>query len=464
MRYSPVIITVTALLALLVVGAAGVALVQPARPLLADVSFSLARITPNADNADDVTAIRYTLNQTAKINITFLNKATGAAYAFRKDALRPADHYEVPFSGIVDGYLLPGETFGGTLETRLMPNGEYTWAVEAVTDAGVRATATGTLTVAGGSAKLPDLQTFEISPQRFTPNQDGYDDRVYINLYLAKQARLTVYLEGNGIGPLYIGERTEGRKPGEEGAHIFDYDGGLDNKLVPPPDGTYTIVAVAEDAEGQRVRRTGKVTLVDGGQPNAEIMAQSTGRTVTWSTLPYKDAYGSTAAAPGQKVDLPAGVQSTLSEISLPVSDVLIFRMTISNYGTTPLRTIGPWPGTVYDYSQTEAALTPETDAISGAWRIGIECERIGAVYPWRFALGTQAELTSVERENETLWYLMPGKQSVIWGAVRMTRLIKTRNPQKCYAALIHEDVDIPNLQNRVGEIDVKLKAPEQTP
>jgi hypothetical protein len=38
-----------------------------------------------------------------------------------------------------------------------------------------------------------------------------------------------------------------------------------------------------------------------------------------------------------------------------------------------------------------------------------------------------------------------------------MTRLIPTRNPQKCFAALIHEDVAIPPRQNRVGEIDVRL-------
>jgi hypothetical protein len=43
-----------------------------------------------------------------------------------------------------------------------------------------------------------------------------------------------------------------------------------------------------------------------------------------------------------------------------------------------------------------------------------------------------------------------------------MTRLIPTRNPQKCYAALIHEDVAIPPLQSGVGSIDVKLTTPGQ--
>jgi hypothetical protein len=96
-------------------------------------------------------------------------------------------------------------------------------------------------------------------------------------------------------------------------------------------------------------------------------------------------------------------------------------------------------------------------DAIDGAWRVGLQCERSESSYPWRWAFGTQEELTRVERDGETLWYLMPSQKATVWGAVRMTRLIPTRNPQKCFAALIHENVEIPAAQNRVGEIDVRL-------
>ena len=44
-----------------------------------------------------------------------------------------------------------------------------------------------------------------------------------------------------------------------------------------------------------------------------------------------------------------------------------------------------------------------------------------------------------------------------IWGAIRMTKLIKSRNPQECWAALIHEGVIIPPLQSHVGPIKVTL-------
>ena len=81
----------------------------------------------------------------------------------------------------------------------------------------------------------------------------------------------------------------------------------------------------------------------------------------------------------------------------------------------------------------------------------------IGAL-PWRWAIGSPDQLTKVDRDGETLWYLMPGKQATVWGAIHMTTLIPSRNPQECWAALIHEDVDIPLLQDHAGPIKVELQ------
>ncbi len=459
MRFSPILLTTAALIAALAVIVAGSALLAPNAPLLRQASFSLARLTPNADGIDDVTEIRYTLSRAARLSIT-LTHADGTRFIFREDELRPAGEYRVLFSGVVNGFTLPGEQFGGSVERRLMPDGEYTWEIRAVdAQTGAVMSQSGTLSLADGTAALPDIQTFEIAPEIFTPNQDGYDDRISINVYLAAPARLTVYLEGADGVRYYVAERFEGRLPEEGGARVFDYDGGVDNNITPPPDGEYRVVALAEDRVGQRVRREGRVIIRDSGLPNAEIVAQSSGRTVTWATLPYQEAYYTDAQTQGRRVDPPLGVQSAAAQITLPQGDLLLFRLTVLNYGSTPIRTIGPWQGTVYQYDQTEAAMTaPENrEAISGAWRVGVQCERSESSYPWRWALGTQEELTRVERDGEVLWYLQPNQQVTVWGAVRMTRLIPTRNPQKCFAALIHEDVAIPPRQNRVGEIDVRL-------
>jgi hypothetical protein len=461
MRISPFLTVGAALVALIVVSVIGLQLVQPNRPLLADVSLSPSKITPDANGADDITLVRYTLNRQAEVSITFTNKATGQEFRFRDNATRPADTYEVYFSGVVDGYTLPGETVEGDIVRRLVPNGDYTWTIKAVGQ-GETVSQTGDLIVADADSALPVMQSLDVTPRVFTPNQDGYDDRIKVNVYLTKKATLAVYLQGADGVKYDISEYIEGRKIGDPGAHLYDYDGGVDNNLTPPPDGSYTLVAEAQDLEGQLIRRTSEVTIKDGGLPNAEIVAQGTGRTVTWAQLPYEDAYLTTASVPGKKVEPPQAVQSTLASITLPQSDLLVFQLTVSNYGTTPIRTVGPWPGTVYQYDQTNAAMLTAQEQPTGAWRIGVECERSESSYPWRWAIGSQDSLTKVVRENETLWYLMPGQQATVWGAVRMTRLIPTRNPQKCYAALIHEDVAIPPLQSGVGSIDVKLTTPGQ--
>jgi hypothetical protein len=462
MRLSAVTTILFALFALIVLGAIGALITQPPRPLLGEASFSLTEITPNADGNNDATTIRYTLNRNAKVTIALTNTTTGERYVFRNAEARAANSYSVLFSGVVDGYVLLGEKPNamGEIETRLMPNGSYTWTIECVADDGETARSTGSLTIKDADSVLPILSDFSISPERFTPNRDGVDDRVYVNVFVEKEATLTVYLEGMDKRKYYVAERMEGRNPGERGAHLFDYEGGVDRKIPPPPDGTYTVVVVAEDREGQRVRRTGTVLLADGGLPNAEIVPQGTGGRVFYTAAPYKDSYYTDSKTTGESVARPEGVMSTMAKITMQEGDLVVFRLTVSNYGSTPIRTLGPWPGTVYQYDQVAPAMNSE--AVTGAWRVGLMCERSESSLPWRWAIGSPDELTKVERDNETFWYLMPGKSAVVWGAVRMNRLVKTRNPQECWASLIHEDVEIPPLQDHAGPIKVELTAKQQ--
>src|SRR5205807_4694722 len=105
---------------------------------------------------------------------------------------------------------------GDTIDARTVPNGDYTWTIDAVADDnGEKQSASGVLTVAEADTALPAITDFSISPQIFTPNQDGIDDRVNINLSLAKAATLTVYLEDKDQQHrYYVPEREEGRKPG----------------------------------------------------------------------------------------------------------------------------------------------------------------------------------------------------------------------------------------------------------
>src|SRR5258708_7808951 len=458
MRLPPLITALAALIALVIVVSVGARFIRPNRSLLADANLSLAKITPNGAGIDEATTISYAVSRNAKVTIAFTNVSSGQRFVFRNAEERAADTYQVLFSGVVNGYTMPGDPPGGDIEARNVPNGDYTWAIEAVADDnGEKQSASGILTVAEADMVLPAITDFSISPPVFTPNQDGINDRVNINLSLAKAAALTVYLEDKGQQHrYYVPEREEGRKPGEQGAHYFDYDGGVDNNVTPPPDGDYTVVALAEDSVGQRVRRTGTVTLKDGGLPNAEIAAQTnTGGTVFYATAAYKDSYFTDSGAQGETISLPQGISSALAAITMPQNDMLVFRLTVSNYGSTSLRTVGPWPGTVYQYNQQAPA--GAAGATDGAWRVGIDCEGTETQLPWRWAIGAPDQLTKVDHNGETFWYLPPGKEAVVWGAVRMTRLIKSRNPQECWAALIHEGVIIPPLQSHVGPIKVTL-------
>ncbi len=60
---------------------------------------------------------------------------------------------------------------------------------------------------------------------------------------------------------------------------------------------------------------------------------------------------------------------------------------------------------------------------------------------------------------DNTYHYLPAGAQVVVWGAIRMTT-IEARNPQNCWAGLIHEDVEISVFNNNVGSREVELVDP----
>jgi len=454
MRISPlmtVLITVlAAALAVIVVGVLAALLVTPPRALLTDTSVSLQRLTVDSGAA----LIRYTLNRNAAITIGFQRKNDNAVYVFRKAEARPVNTYQVYFNGIVDGFALPGDPSDdptNTIDARLIPNGEYTWNIAAKSDSGETAQASGSLSVDFADTALPLIQDFSVTPAIFTPNQDGVNDRVAVNTYLAKKATLTVYLEGADGIRYYVPERIGERQPGDMGAHSFDYDGGVDNKVTPPPNGTYTLVAIAEDREGQRTHRTSHVTIKDGGLPQVEIQPQTTGSTIRYTTQPFI----------GAGVRPPEGVGATQATLNVTQGDLLSFRMTIYNYGKTPIRTLGPWPGTVYQDYQTDAVFTnKELVTRDGAWRVGFQCDTSETTLPWRWAVGAPDELQTVtDDKGDTFYYLLPGQSATVWGAVRLNRLIKTRNPQDCWASLIHESVDIPNTQSYVGPIKVQLIA-----
>ncbi len=427
-RY-PLLIVTTALLAL--TSCRG-------KPLLSDVSFSTDLITPNADRDNDVLLINYRLGRSARISIYF-DGAEGERYYFRKDAYRGPSvegPYGVYFAGVVEGYELREDDFEGfVVEKRVLQDGAYTWVVEAVDESGASQQVSGTLTIEDADVALPELRGFSLVPPVFTPNRDGLADRVTINVFLTKDVdEMDVYLvsqdreaEDDGWEPTrYPVEWNEKLTAyNEAGPHEFDYDAGVDHGADPPADGTYDVVMRARDAVGQWTAVTGTLTIEDGGVPRVYIVNGE----VDWP------------------IDNP--------EYSIPLGETLWFSLTVFNDSGVPVRTSGPPPGTVYDSDQVYSTLGEYVQ--SGVFRIGVHCENSITNLPWRWAVGGPDDLIS---DGEGHLFLPAGARAVVSGGIRFVDVTEARNPQYCWVALIHEDVEISAVSSHVDPLRVTIEAP----
>ncbi len=392
-----------------------------ARPLLYDAEFYPEVISPNADGHDDAANILYKLSRNASVSIYFIDQAGERRY-HRNGERRSAqdESYWTLFSGVVD------VDEGGPVKRRMMPDGQYTWVIEATDDSGYTEKAEGSLTIVDADTTLPELQGFSVSPQVFSPNRDGVDDHVTINYFLPKPATVRVYLLNEVGKKFFIPETVSQRiKPGEVGLHQYDYEGGVDLGAVPPPDGTYTVTAIAEDLVGQRVEEQSTLTIQHGGVPRADIIKAE----VEYST--------------------DEGLRGDFTSLTIPLSGTLYFTATVENYGDTPVRTTGPQPGTTYTSRQNFSTL--EWYQSDGSWRFGLDFEENpGQTYPFRWSLGQHDELEPVVKGDDVFYYLMPGQRVTITGAIQILDK-PPRNPFYLWAGLIHEGVEV--VQNRVAPI-----------
>ena len=404
---------------------AGWRLYQGDGSLLRNVSFSATEISPNADGDNDIVVIQYEISRNAIVSIYFENEA-GERHYFRRERQRGADNYEVWFSGIVEGYRLPDEIVQGEILARLLQNGRYTWVIEAQDETGKRETTTGRLTIVEADNSLPEMRNFTLDKAVFSPNQDGIDDRVEAQFDLQKEATVRVFLLRPDGVEVPIAEKERNVPAGHPGRHYYDYEGGVDNKDTPPPDGTYPIMAIAEDDEGQRIQVSAELTIEFGGVPYADIISPPIGDTVAFNLT------------------------------SIAICDTLYFTMTVENYGVTPIRTTGPVPGTVYDSDWNYNTLGWHTE--SGAWRVAIGFENELSNYPYRWAIGNPEDLVEIDGHL----YLMPGQRAVVAGGIRVIGPFGERNPQPVWAGLIHEDVEISQFNNRVDPKSILVDIPDE--
>ncbi|MFN2189518.1 MAG: hypothetical protein ACK2T3_12210 [Candidatus Promineifilaceae bacterium] len=417
---------IAAVIVVTVAVAAGWLIFRGDTSLLRNVEAADELITPNADGSSDATRLSYEISRNADVSIYFEDQS-GQRYYFRQNQPRGAGDYSVLFSGIVDGYTLPGETIEGEIISRLLQDGDYTWTIAATDTNGQSESVSGSLTIIDSDDLLPEVRDFGLDKKSFTPNQDGIDDRVQIQFFLPKEVVQTrVFLKTPEGAELPVAELERGVASGEPGWHIFDYEAGVDNKATPPPDGTYPVFVIVEDAEGQRIRAVDELTLLYGGVPRGEIVPPAIGDTVVFEPT------------------------------AVTLCDTIWITLTVQNYGTTPIRTTGPAPGTVYDSDWNYNTLGWSTE--SGAWRAAIGYENEIANYPFRWAIGNLEDLEKIGDH----YYLMPGERAVVTGGIRVVDIFGERNPQPMWAGLIHEDVEISEFNNHVDPHSILIDLPDE--
>lgn len=407
-----------------------------AGPLLYDASFSLPAISPNADGVEDATEIRYSLRRPANVSISF-EDADGNRTYFRADRRRAEGDYSVLWGGVVDQPELVETTYGPVqVLSRVLPDGVYRWTIEATDDAGETASLSGEITLAGGDTELPEMHNFVVVPETFRPNQDGLrDDWVSISYSLTKDVdSALVFIEDpdDSASRIFIAESPAVIEPNERGYHEYRYEGGVDLNAEPPPDGTYTIVGEARDKAGNAIRIERTLTIEEGGKPRADV-AQGE---IDW--------------------------QGEVSRVvSLLLGDKLCFRAVVTNEGTVPIRTTGPWPGAEYRFGENYNTLAVREDETflpqPGVWRFGINFDTTGVDFPYRWAVGRKEDLEMRVIDGDEQWYLMPGKSGQVSGCI----IIDEEPPVGTtywWGGLIHQSVDVAN--NDIDRITVQVGVP----
>jgi len=222
-----------------------------------------ALFTPNGDGKDDSTLVRYQVREPAIVTGTlvdafgtplttlFVESKTKGSYAFRWDA-----------AGIADG------RYGIVLTARNAIGIETTATLAVIVDR----------TTAG----------FQVSPQVFSPNNDGRLDTTRFSFTLDKPARatLTIRRGKRGVGQVFSGPLQAGLQAidwnGRFRRGVGEHEFRADLRVTSPVATVTSTVAFATDTTGPRLKRVSLSPLRFTVNEPADVTAVFDGtRTVT---------------------------------------------------------------------------------------------------------------------------------------------------------------------------------------
>jgi hypothetical protein len=412
------------------------------RPLLYNVAIYPDVISPNADGTDDATNIEYALSRNATLSIYFEN-ADGERFYFRQDRPRSAGDYRVQWGGVINQPRWLDNEFGRQLvKSWVLPDGTYTWVIEATEESGQTERVEGQITLSGGDPIVPELRKFTVALPVFTPNQDGLDDRTGVAYFLNKDVdnvQVFLYHPDRPDVQYPMEEQERAALPGQEGYHYYDYDGGVDRGADPPVDDTYVVIAEARDLAGHHVVVSSTLTIEQGGKPRAEVVNGE----IQWG-------------------DVMRSLEGT--EMYIPLGATVVFTTYVENYGRVPIRTSGPASGTHYRSNQNYNTLAVEMGEESfhqqaGVWRFGVNFDISDTDFPYRWAVGRPEELRKEIIDGREQWFLDPGKRGTVTGSIEMVGPFP-REAIFAWGGLIHEYVGISAENNYVDRVLIHIGEP----
>lgn len=356
------------------------------------VDFSSDILTPGHP-----AEVRYALPTQGRVTLV-ISDPEGRRYVVRDGDLQSAGPHVLTLNAAVDRPDL------GDMERRVLAPGNYEYTFRAELTNGSVLERSGELRVVGGAYPPVSIDGATVVPTVITPNDDGQNDEATISFRLSREAEVDVYVQGP---QLKLALASRARMPAGDRHLRFDGRDPLDR---PVPDGEYSVVVVAEDAEGNRTAERLPLRITDSAKAQAYIEAV------------------------------------TFTPRQLRVGEMLEVTVVVVNSGRVPLRTQGPEPGYVYSIDDTFASIERHRYVEKpGIWRVGVDWEsNVGAGprrYPFRWGFGQE---------------LKPGERVSVKGYIRMDHHVDTAYPYLYFfAGLTQEGRGYP--VDKVGRTVVKL-------
>jgi hypothetical protein len=363
----------------------GVACGPLAPPPLGAVTSGPPPQSPELRDTRNRLDIHYRLNSPATVSSRIVS-ANGAQWVVHSDAQRPTPgDYVFHFDGTVAG--------PGLNERRVLPDGDYQVVLD-VRAGGAAQEKQVPISVRDAQTATPDILDLAVLPDTISPNFDAIDDVTHVTYRLARDARISGFLDQPSPSGtptrIWMGEET----PLLAGAQSLTWDGLANGQ--PVPNGTYTLGIRARDTAGNVVEQGLPIVVQDSGVADASI------------------------------------VSAQIGPLQIIRGDQVCLNAIVRNTGQTVLRTVGPDPSYVYNSFDSFASIENHAYAEhAGFWRLGLNwsgsTDTSGATYPYRWGFGHD---------------LQPGEEATIKGCVKV---LNEQDKLVYFAGLVQENVAIHN-------------------